>query len=195
MSSTRLLILGVVRALQPVHGYDVRRELVSWHAERWANVAYGSIYHALTKMTAEGLLEEVATEQRGNRPARTSYRITAPGETEFHRLLHEAWWTFQPSIDPFFAAISFMPCLNRAEAAAALRHRATELEEELRRQGESRRGAAESGPPLPPHMLHRHTLVEERLRAEIAWCADLANRIDAGELRFAGEALGPDPSP
>src|SRR5262249_53456335 len=115
MSSTRLLILGVVRALQPVHGYDVRRELVSWHAERWANVAYGSIYHALTKMTAEGLLEEVATEQRGNRPARTSYRITAPGETEFHRLLHEAWWTFQPSIDPFFAAISFMPCLNRAE--------------------------------------------------------------------------------
>jgi len=29
MSSTRLLVLGVVRIFQPVHGYDVHRELLS----------------------------------------------------------------------------------------------------------------------------------------------------------------------
>ncbi|OLB73567.1 MAG: hypothetical protein AUI14_25850 [Actinobacteria bacterium 13_2_20CM_2_71_6] len=34
-----MLILGVVRLFQPVHGYDVRRELLSWHADEWANVA------------------------------------------------------------------------------------------------------------------------------------------------------------
>ena len=28
MSSTRLLVLGAVRIFQPVHGYDVRRELL-----------------------------------------------------------------------------------------------------------------------------------------------------------------------
>ena len=190
MSSTRLLILGVVRTLQPVHGYDVRRELVGWRAETWANIAYGSIYHALTKMTAEGLLEEVATERRGNRPARISYRITASGEAEFHRLLRAAWWTVQPSVDPFFAAISFLPCLNRTEAAAALRHRAGELGEELRYHTLGRNGpqAAE----VPPHVLERWALVEERLRAEIGWCADLATRIEAGELHFAGE---PEPTP
>ena len=34
MSATRLLILGVLRFKQPTHGYDVRRELESWQAER-----------------------------------------------------------------------------------------------------------------------------------------------------------------
>jgi len=185
MSSTRLLILGVVRTLQPVHGYEVRRELVSWNAETWANVAYGSIYHALTKMCAEGLLEEVATERQGNRPIRTSYRITASGEAEFHRLLRAAWWTTQPTVDPFFAAISFLPCLNRTEAAAALRHRATELTEELQHHGMDRHSP--QAKDIPPHMIERLALVEERLRVEISWCADLADRIEAGELHFAGE--------
>jgi DNA-binding PadR family transcriptional regulator len=185
MSSTRLLILGVVRALQPVHGYEVRRELVSWHAETWANVAYGSIYHALSKMCAEGLLEEAATERQGNRPTRTSYRITASGEAEFQRLLRAAWWTTQPTVDPFYAAISFLHCLNRTEAAAALRHRAAELDEELRRHVTSRRSPQAAD--IPRHMLERWALVEERLRVEIGWCANLAERIEAGELYFAGE--------
>ena len=43
MASTRLLVLGVVRIFQPVHGYDVRRELLSWRVDQWANVAPGSI--------------------------------------------------------------------------------------------------------------------------------------------------------
>ncbi len=63
MSTTRLLILGVVRIFQPVHGYDVRRELLSWGADKWANVQPGSIYHAVRKMTEEELLSEVATDQ------------------------------------------------------------------------------------------------------------------------------------
>jgi hypothetical protein len=31
-STTRLLVLGVVKLFQPVHGYEVRRELISWRA-------------------------------------------------------------------------------------------------------------------------------------------------------------------
>ncbi|HEY1485636.1 MAG TPA: PadR family transcriptional regulator, partial [Micromonosporaceae bacterium] len=42
-----MMILGLVKWMQPVHGYDVRRELLSWSADEWANVAPGSIYHAL----------------------------------------------------------------------------------------------------------------------------------------------------
>src|SRR5437899_3730180 len=83
VSATRLLILGLVKWLQPVHGYDVRRELLSWNVDEWANIAPGSIYHALRKLTEEGLLEEVATEQVGARPARTTYRVTPAGDDEF----------------------------------------------------------------------------------------------------------------
>ncbi|WP_232072102.1 PadR family transcriptional regulator [Phytohabitans flavus] len=54
MSTTRMMILGLVSWMQPVHGYDVRRELLSWNADKWANVQPGSIYHALRKLTEEG---------------------------------------------------------------------------------------------------------------------------------------------
>jgi len=46
-TTTRLLVLGVVRLFQPVHGYEVRRELITWHASEWASVKPGSIYNAL----------------------------------------------------------------------------------------------------------------------------------------------------
>ena len=59
MSANRLLILGAVRIFQPVHGYFVRRELMSWHADAWANLNPGSIYNALRTLTREGFLEEV----------------------------------------------------------------------------------------------------------------------------------------
>ena len=51
-STTRLLVLGVVKLFQPVHGYEVRRELLSWRAQEWASVQPGSIYNALKSCAA-----------------------------------------------------------------------------------------------------------------------------------------------
>src|SRR5262245_1043171 len=119
-----MMILGLVNWLQPVHGYDVRRELLSWDAESWANLQPGSIYHALRKMTEEGLLQEVTTEQVGSRPARTTYRMTPKGALEFEELLRKYWWNVSPTADPFAAAFAFLPALPRPEAIAALRNRA-----------------------------------------------------------------------
>src|SRR4029453_226615 len=123
MSTTRLMILGLVHWMQPVHGYDVRRGLESWEAEEWANIAPGSIYHALRKLTEEGMLEEVATEQVGARPARTTYRVTPKGDTEFEDLLHRYWWQYRQPVDPFLSVFAFLPWMRRAEAVAALRNR------------------------------------------------------------------------
>src|SRR5215813_10873674 len=87
VTTTRMMILGLVSWMQPVHGYDVRRELLSWSADKWANVQPGSIYHALRKLSEEGLLREVSTEQVGARPARTTYEITEKGSAEFQSQL------------------------------------------------------------------------------------------------------------
>src|SRR3954453_1439828 len=111
MSTTRLMILGLVRSLQPVHGYLVRRQLESWQVEEWANVAPGSIYHALRKLADEGLLEEVATEQGGARPARTTYRCTGKGDLEFQEMLRWYWWEYTQPTDPFLAGFGFLPAL------------------------------------------------------------------------------------
>jgi ABC-2 type transport system ATP-binding protein len=90
MSATRLLVLGVVRSYGQAHGYQVRRELLSWGADSWANVQPGSIYHALKKLTKDGLLAEVANEEGGAGPDRLVYALTPDGETEFQQLLAKA---------------------------------------------------------------------------------------------------------
>lgn len=63
MSTTRLLVLGAVRIFQPVHGYYLRRELLTWRADQWAALNPGSVYNALKTLTKDGFLEEVDGER------------------------------------------------------------------------------------------------------------------------------------
>ena len=177
------MILGLVRWMQPVHGYDVRRELMSWQAEEWANIAPGSIYHALRKLSDEGLLEEVATEQVGARPARTTYRVTPKGEIEFDELLRRFWWEYQQPIDPFLAGFSFLPALPRLEAAAALRNRARLIRASV----ETLRFALASewmAQTKPANVGWMFELNVARMEAEIAWCERIAERIEGGAPFF-----------
>ena len=174
-----MMILGLVGWMQPVHGYDVRRELLSWSADKWANIQPGSIYHALRKLAEEGLVREVASGRDGGRPAKTTYEITEKGQGEFQNLLRDAWWNLQPSTDPFMASFSFLPALPREEAAAALRNRAIQL-----RAGVHQLDAAmtadwvDKKPAFVSWMWERNIAISE---AEIAWCERTAERIESGE--------------
>lgn len=179
MSTTRMMILGLVHWMQPVHGYDVRRELLSWHADEWANVHPGSIYHALKKMAVEGLLREVATERVRARPARTTYEITAKGRDEFESLLRRYWWEVKPGVDPFQAALAFLPVLPRQEAAAALRNRARVL----RGHAEFFRTAIHTGWASTGKPVHVTWQFERNLvlaEAEADWCDRTAGLVESG---------------
>lgn len=179
-----MMILGLVQWVQPVHGYDVRRELLSWGADKWANVQPGSIYHALRKLSEEGLLREVATEQVGGRPARTSYEITEKGRAEFQALLRNNWWNVMPVADPFIAAFAFLSALPREEAAAALRNRATQL-----RAGVQQLEAATKAEWLdqkPVYVSWMWELSIARSEVEISWCERTARKIESGEPYMPG---------
>ncbi|SCE74588.1 transcriptional regulator, PadR family [Micromonospora mirobrigensis] len=174
-----MMILGLVRWMQPVHGYDVRRELLSWSADKWANVQPGSIYHALRKLADEGLLRAVSTEQVGARPARTSYEVTPKGEEEFETLLRAQWWQVHDRPDPFTAAFSFLPALPRGEAAAALRNRANLIRAGLG----AARASMESDWARNNKPVHVNWMLElwlARAEVEISWCERIAERIESG---------------
>ena len=185
-----MMILGLVGWLEPVHGYDVRRELLSWDVESWANIQAGSIYHALRKLSEEGLLEEVATERVGARPARTTYRTTAKGRAEFEELLRKYWWNVSQSIDPFAAALAFIPALPRAEAVAALRNRARALDARAEMHRAALADRTGWMADKPPHVAWQFELVLDKLEAEIAWCGRVADRIESGAGFHAHEAHG-----
>jgi len=189
MSTTRLLVLGVMRLFQPVHGYDVRRELLSWSADKWANVQPGSIYHALRKLTDERLLREVATEQVGARPARTTYKVTPEGDKEFKSLLREAWWNLVLPQDPFIAALNFLTEVNREEAAAALDSRVAQIE--AHRSMDAHRVKNLGGDPskggTPEHVIEHFRLIDGYLAAQAEWARALQRRLEEGEYILLDE--------
>ncbi len=184
-STTRLLVLGVVRIFQPVHGYDVRRELVSWHAEEWANVAPGSIYNALKSLTKEGLLEVVGTKQVGGRPERTSYRITTRGEQELGELLRDTLWTVRMPVDPLVAAISLMNFLDRKELIAALDARVAKIKGDVAHAEHAI--ASIDDVDTPAHVREMMSLINARISSELAWSKAFRARLAAGEYRTLGD--------
>ena len=177
---TRVLVLGVLLK-QPMHGYEVRRELESWNAEQWANIAYGSIYFSLAKMADEHLVQIVSTDDRGNRPARTVYGITEQGRREFERQLRELWWEYRPAIDPFRVALSFMNCLPRVELLAALHHRASGLRSTLEAfpyaiEGRLRDSAA------PRHLAEVLRLAAAHIETQLCWVDATIAKVEQDEL-------------
>jgi DNA-binding PadR family transcriptional regulator len=184
-STTRLLVLGVVKLFQPVHGYEVRRELLSWRAQEWASVQPGSIYNALKTLTRDGLLEVASTDQVGGRPERTTYRLTRAGEEEFHTLLREEWWTVRPPVDPLMAAMSFLTEMPRAEAIAALEHRIAQIHG----MGRHLEFAIEAhdGKESPYHVREMMRLMNARITAEIAWSQQFLGRLRNHEYSTADD--------
>jgi DNA-binding PadR family transcriptional regulator len=197
-STTRLLVLGVVKLFQPVHGYEVRRELISWRAQEWASVQPGSIYNALKTLTRDGLLEVASTEKGGGRPERTTYRLTKFGEEEFHTLLREEWWTVRPPIDPLMAAASFLGEISRAEAIAALEHRTAQIHGMLRHVEFAIE--AHDGRESPFHVREMMRLMNARVASELDWAQQFLERLRRGEYTTLGDPPwepppGPDVAP
>ena len=195
MSATRLVLLGTVRIFQPVHGYFVRRELLSWHADTWAHLNPGSVYNGLRSLAREGFLEEVGTETEGGRPARTTYRLTGDGQTEFMLLLRTMLWnvsTHEPA--DLMAAWSFAWALTREEVIAALEHRL----EQISASGRASEFAIEGiqrGHETPDTVTEHFRLTQARLDGEANWARALIERLRAGEYWFEGEPNRPWSAP
>ena len=185
-------MLGCVKIFQPVHGYDVRRELVSWHVEDWASLAPGSIYNALKTLTKEGMLEVVGTKQVGGRPERTTYRITKHGDQELSELLRDTLWTVRPLVDPLVAAISLMGFIKRDELISALEARAASIEGTVKH-GEYAIEAV-SSEDTPAHVREMIRLINARTSSELAWSKAFIARLRAGDYRTLGEPASKDPA-
>ena len=194
MSTTRLLLLGVVRIFQPAYGYQLRRELLTWNVQAWANINPGSIYTGLRTLAKHGYLQEL--EQDGaHRPGRTSYKLTADGETEYFSLLRGMLWTvdgFHP--DKMQATISFMWSLRRDEVIAALEARISQLEAWLKAEPFSERQILED-PGTPNHVVEMFRITTARDNGELVWTREFLDRIRDGAYAFAGEPADWAPYP
>ena len=178
--STRLLLLGAVAMFEPVNGYQIRRELVSWQVDEWANVQPGSIYSGLTTLEKRGLLVRHDLDDDVRRVA--VYEITETGRTELARLMGDALEAFTATSSvAFHVAFGMIPLLDRATVTAHLERRAEAITEFI---------AAFDGQDLsiaPPHAVRSVELWLEVAHAERGWLAGTLAQLRDGDFDLAGE--------
>lgn len=194
-SPTRLVVLGAVHQFQPVHGYFLRRELMTWLVDEWANIQPGSIYNALRSLEQDGYVRESGTESDGKRPARTSYTITPAGEVELMRMLRDTLWNVEPfDTQAVMVIASFMFILSRQEVIAGLEHRITKIDAIVLTNGFHIEDTARSE-TTPKYVREIFELSTARLRAEQEWARSLAERLRQGEYAFADDPREERPRP
>ncbi|WP_249217281.1 PadR family transcriptional regulator [Nocardioides palaemonis] len=178
--TTRMLLLGAVAMFEPVNGYQIRRELVSWRVDEWANLGPGSIYSGLTTLEKLGQVVRHDVSDDG-RPVAV-YEITAAGRDELARLLGAGLETVTLfNAVAFHAAFGMLPLISRD---AAVRHLEVRIQEIDRSLAEWDPGEGEAA---PPHAVHgvRHWLA--LLREEREWLGATVGRLRAGDFDLAGE--------
>ncbi len=191
MSATRLLVLGAIRIMQPVHGYRIRRELLSWRIEEITNVKPGSIYGAIRTLEKDGAIAVHEPDGSDGRPDRTSYAITGEGEKEFQLLLRESWWAVRLPAEPLVPALCLLPFMSRDELVRALQARIGALEGQLEALGFRRDmipdGATGADGDVPEHVREILDFLGARTRGELEWTRALQGRLRDGAYRFSDE--------
>jgi DNA-binding PadR family transcriptional regulator len=181
-TETRLLLLGAVMLFEPVNGYQLRRELLSWQVEDWAHVNPGSIYSGLATLARQGNLDRHDLVD-GSREVAV-YTSTALGRREFEKLWREAVETpdlLSPL--PFHTGMALMPLMSRTAVREALQTRLANLDAKTRDQL-AHEVPAEA---VPPHVRMLADLWMGMGQTEREWLVNLLAQVDRGEFALSGE--------
>ena len=100
-----LAVLGLLRE-QPMHPYEMQRQMRIRHTDDLLALKRGSLYHAINQLQRDGSIEPVETTRAGRRPERTVYRITTDGDDEFVGWLRELLSTPVPETSHFMTALA-----------------------------------------------------------------------------------------
>ncbi len=127
MRTVQLFVLGMLAREGPMHGHQIRRQAELERAEFWGKVKVSSLYAALHRMEAEGLIAAVERTQEGRFPARTVYAITAEGWRELVVLREACFRNTIIEPDPLDLALSFSEDLDAEYLRAVIEERLSAL--------------------------------------------------------------------
>jgi DNA-binding PadR family transcriptional regulator len=201
VNPTRLFILAALAKHGPMYGHQLRRDARLDRADMWSDVRPGSLYGAMHRLAAEGLIEPVRTEQAGNLPARTVYSITAEGHRELRALRAEALTEVGLRPDPVDLAVAMSGDLDRDVLRGFIEDRIKALS------AEAARIEHHADRVWPDQTVADDLVVEHarlRIDAELAWHQLVLDRIgkltadsqylaeqQAGRRPYGGELVVP----
>jgi DNA-binding PadR family transcriptional regulator len=183
---TRMLLLGAVALFEPVNGYQIRRELLSWQVDRWAHTNPGSIYHGLSTLTGQGHLRRHDLVDGGRDVA--VYELTDEGRVELERMLVDGLETVNLyETSAFHVAFSMLPLLDNRRVVRSLTARRVALERAV---AELSVGDASE---VPPHARRSVLLWLDLAVAELAWLRETIEDVKQGRLDAAWAPPADDP--
>src|SRR5689334_16894062 len=188
-TSTRMLLLGAVQLFEPVNGYQIRRELVSWRVDEWAHINPGSIYSGLETLARAGHLARHSLVE-GNRRV-SVYTTTQEGRAEFQRLFADAVRTTdRASARGFNTALSLQPLVDREVFLGLLEERLAAVELWLE---QGRELEAAPSDALPPHLPPLIGLWQAQAGTERAWLVATIADLRSGTGAYAADTTAWSP--
>jgi DNA-binding PadR family transcriptional regulator len=174
-----LIGLAVLATLyqRPMHPYEIAKTLRETGKEHDMSLKWGSFYTVIRNLEKYGLIATVESSREGNRPERTTYRITDDGRIELIDWVRELVSTPRTEESGFRAGLSVLPVLHPDEATALLRQRAERLESQLaadRAQIDGLKGR------IPRLFLIESEYDVALIQADIDWTRALADEFAGG---------------
>ena len=165
---------------EPMHPYEMYQLLMARHEDRLVKVRPGTLYHAVGRLEEHGLVEAAGTDREGNRPERTTYRITSAGREALTGRLQDMLAEPVNEYPAFPLAVSEAYNLPVADVLALLDRRLELLQEQLEylQAGEATVRKKDVARKYWIDLQYQQTM----LASEMGWIRSLQDQLRSGEL-------------
>jgi DNA-binding PadR family transcriptional regulator len=182
-SPLNLTVLGMLGG-GPLHPYAIQRLMKAWGKDRVVDVSQrASLYKAIERLRAAGLIAVNKTERDQRFPERTLYELTEEGLRVGREWLAAMLATPRNEFPEFPAALSFVFGLTPEEALEALERRVELLRQVLA----SHDRELEDGSGPPRLFLLETEYLRAVTRAELAWVEAVVEDLRAGRLTWGSQ--------
>lgn len=165
-----------------MHPYEMLRTLRQRRQDRLVKVRAGSLYHCVERLADKGYARVGCTECVGNRPERTTYRLTDAGRAALSDWVAEHLTRVQNGYPLLPVALGEAHLLRPARVARLLEQRCLALDEQIDDLQHTMRGARDRG-VLEAYLLSL-TYTLTLLRAEREYLRGIVSSIDTEELTW-----------
>lgn len=178
------LAISVLALLEerPMHPYEMYQLLIARHEDLLVKVRPGSLYHTVARLAVQELVRSEGVDREGNRPERTTYRITESGREALRSRIAELLRSPAREFPVFPVALAEAHNLPRPDVVALLRERVEKLSEDLAEVAMMCRWAGEHSVPRRFWIVLPY--LQATVTAEIAWVENLISELDSDEMEW-----------
>lgn len=170
---------------RPMHPYEMYQLLITRAEDRIVKVRPGSLYHAVERLTRQGYVTAIGTDREGNRPERTTYRITESGQLSLSQRVSEMIANPINEYPEFPLAVGEAHNLSKDLFIELLGRRRVRLLSEIQTLKFGYNDVTHKA--IPKKFWLEITYQEAMINAEIAWIDGTVADLISGELDWTPE--------